>query len=502
MLKDTDDVAWRRASPYSVLFFLGRTIRLLAKNAAQVLAPLAAYLVAFGGDLQSKLTVIAVVLAIGVALVSVLRYWFFRFSIGTDAVLIRDGIVRKRQLDIKFDRIQGINTEQNIVYRYLGLVTVSFDTAGSAGSEAELPAVPTALAESLRDSIGKHDGAAGASPEEREERTMELLRLNAGDMVRIGLADRRALVIFAVIAPLMEQIGDRGRQLVADFAEDAARRFGELDAQLGFALLAVSVVAVLVLLAVLSVAAAFLRYHDFRLVKVGDRLRARAGLLTRHENALDLGKIQVVRLTQGIVLGFFRRFRLQARSATSGGRQQSDRILTVPVADDDFANEFLRLALAPEAGTLPSDPRDAGFTGVSRRYMLPRIFLFAVLPAVTGFLVFLPTEGAAALLTLAWVPVGSLLVYRAWRRCGFALDADGLVRRVGLFGYRLDAFLFRKVQRVTLRQSWFQRRRRLANVQVFLASGHVTIPYIGLRMACDLQDYMLYKSESSLKAWH
>ncbi|NNE61063.1 MAG: PH domain-containing protein, partial [Woeseia sp.] len=122
-----DSGSWRRTSPFAILFFLGRIVRLIAKNAWQSLAPLAALLVAYQGDLVSKLTLGGVAFTVFIVAASLLSYWFFRFQIGDDAILIRQGVFKKKQLDIKFDRIQGINTKQNPVYRLLGLVTVSFD---------------------------------------------------------------------------------------------------------------------------------------------------------------------------------------------------------------------------------------------------------------------------------------------------------------------------------------------------------------------------------------
>jgi len=71
-----------------------------------------------------------------------------------------------------------------------------------------------------------------------------------------------------------------------------------------------------------------------------------------------------------------------------------------------------------------------------------------------------------------------------------------------LIGYRLDVLLFRKVQRVTVRQSWFQARRGLAELRVYLASGSVRIPYIPYEAAAALRDYILYKVESSDRSWH
>ena len=48
-----------------------------------------------------------------------------------------------------------------------------------------------------------------------------LLQLDWRDMIRIGLADRRALIIFAVIGPLMEQMGDDIESYVEQTLETA-----------------------------------------------------------------------------------------------------------------------------------------------------------------------------------------------------------------------------------------------------------------------------------------
>ena len=166
-MKPPEPGTWRRTSPLAILFFLGKLLRDIVKNAWQSFAPIAALLIASSGNLVDRLTLVGVVAVILVIVASVLRYWFFRFRITEDSVLIREGVIKKKQLDIKFDRIQGINTEQNIVYRYLDLVTVSFDTAGSSGDEGNLPAVSSAFAAALREKIGRPLGRAGAvdSPE-------------------------------------------------------------------------------------------------------------------------------------------------------------------------------------------------------------------------------------------------------------------------------------------------------------------------------------------------
>ena len=95
-----------------------------------------------------------------------------------------------------------------------------------------------------------------------------------------------------------------------------------------------------------------------------------------------------------------------------------------------------------------------------------------------------------------------LFSYREWRRAGYILSAEGLVRRSGLIGYRSVALLYRKVQRITVTQSRYQRKKDLASLRVYMASGSVRIPFIDHTTAKQLRDYILYKVESSRQAWH
>jgi putative membrane protein len=110
--------------------------------------------------------------------------------------------------------------------------------------------------------------------------------------------------------------------------------------------------------------------------------------------------------------------------------------------------------------------------------------------------------GLVGSIALLWVPLVAALSWRHWRRAGYLHDDDEMVRRSGLLGYRTVSLLFRKVQRVTVTQSRYQRRKNLASLRMHMASGSVRVPYINHTTAQQLRDYILYRVESSQKAWH
>jgi putative membrane protein len=474
--------------------------------------------------------------------IALLRYWFFRFRLEEDRVLIHQGVLKRTALDLPFDRIQGINVERSLVDRILGLVTIRLDTAGTIVAEGRLPSVSSGMADwlrtrvdgSRRESAGEEDSGAAEIPvsdsptaaDVHRQRAMEhgqttardqlLLRLTPADMFRIGLADRTALVFAGALAILAE-----AAEPVQRLIGGAVASLWNAMASLGipgqvFAAAAV-VLAIVVVFLLGAVASAFLRHHDFTLWRRGTAYRTRGGLLTQKEVVVETAKIQQLTLSQNVVMRWFARYRFGALPAGALPMQGADTPSTLEVAQNlgipltkaPLAEQLHRELFGAEGNGLTLVPSNPGFMRVSPHYVRALMIRITVVPVAAGALAPLLWSGAAgawlaplAIWWTGWVVLSGLIALQCWRRRGYLHDEDGLASRRGLIGNRVDAFLFRKVQGVTLRRSPLQRRRGLATVEVHLASGVVTVPYIDHGTACRLRDYILYKVESSRRRWH
>jgi putative membrane protein len=217
---------------------------------------------------------------------------------------------------------------------------------------------------------------------------------------------------------------------------------------------------------------------------------------------MDLQKIQTLRLQQGIVQSWLGRFTMTARQAISGRKQRNSKMFTVPVVTADKADQLRKLILSPAGGHLTQDPRSTLFQPVSGYYLRSRILYLGLLPATLLAAACIAAAGVVGLAALLWLPLVALISWRSWRRAGYLHDDDELVRRSGVLGFRTVALLFRKVQRVTVTQSRFQRRKNLASLRLYMASGSVRVPYIAVATAEQLRDYILYRVETSQQAWH
>ena len=496
---------WHHTSPLAAIFYLGKIYQAIARNAIQSLAPLAAFLVAYQGDLTGKLIIGGGGFVAITIVASIVRYWFFRYKISDDSILIREGVIKKTQLDIKFDRIQAINTRQNVIFRAFDLVTVHFDTAGSAKQEGHLPAIKTALADSLKDRIQRESRGKGAPVEFNAEEdaaasATTLLRLNARDMVRIGLSSNRALVFLVFLGPIIDALTQEVDENIEESAV-AAVEAGQVSLANGISFGLLMVLGVLVFLMIASIIGAFLRYHNFVLESDNDVFRSTGGLLTRHEHSVNFAKIQALFATQNPMLRLFGRLRLRAKQASSGKPGRGKHFI-IPLCEPEQLPTIAGEVFGDEFQSVDLDPGTGDYQKISPRYIRSRVILTGILPAVafTG-LMMVPT-GLSALVFLGWIPINALVVWTIYRKFGYHIATDGMLIRRGFLGFRVVAFVHRKVQRISVTQTMPQKRKGLATLRIYLASGTIKLPYVDFEMAKQLRDYVLYKVESSKLAWH
>ena len=540
---------WRRISPFAIVVFFASTIRTIIGNGINLATSFGIVALLSSLDFLSSgpLWALAVLLALaGIGIRALVRYWFFRFRLEEDRILIRQGFLKRTALDLPFDRVQAIHVERSLMHRLFGLVTVRIETSGSAAAEGLLSTISSELADWLRDRVERDCGinpvaAPGnlafpvpADPEAPAPHT--LLRLKNGDMVRIGLADYRIFLLAAALG------GVTSESWLDGVADSVASMFADRSLQI----LVVAAIGLVFLIAIVftlaALASAFLRHHDFTLWRKGTVLHSRGGLLTQKEVVVEVARVQCIALSQNLVMRWFRRFKLSALTAganpaTDGNARSQLELsanLQVPLLDGAMAESLRREVFGDEAKELSLRPTNPGFVRVSPWYIRAVALRIALIPlALAAFvLVFVALietvvwyiehgsfgrefssdpSAVVALLEwgqplapwyLAWLLASILIAWQLWRRRAVLRADEGLAACRGLLGYRVDAFLFRKVQSVKAKQSPLQRRKRLATLEIQLASCKVTVPYIDHSNACRLRDYILWTVESGHQRWY
>ena len=409
---------------------------------------------------------IALVLLGAVVLVVLAAIWGFlswratTYGVVGGAFRLRQGVLQKSERTIPLEHVQSVDTVQGVVQRIFGVYEVRVETAGGGSTEpdASLPALARGATEALRREI---EGARKAPVDAEEETGPEVLRrLSTRDLLIAGATSGQIGVALSLLAV--------GSQVFDEFlSETFLRNLVESVAPnaLILALILVPVVALVAWL--LAIAGTVLSYFGFTLSRDGDFLYIKRGLLERREATIPLGRIQAVRVSEGILRQPFGLASLRVESAGYGESAGVSAVM-FPLLPRREVQALLRAA-APEFAVAP--PLNPLPRRALRRYVF-RATVPALVLAVAAILVpLLVFDVAFGLSALALVPLFALYGWLQFRDAGWALAENRLVVRSRSLARVTAVAPRRRLQSRSILQSPFQRRLRLATFETRVASG-------------------------------
>ena len=469
-----------RQSPIALVFIAWRFVRRLGLSAL-----LAAVVFLTRGGNGIGVGALAITAATVLVIFSSLSWWRFTFVAVGDELIVTKGILSVQRIVIPLDRVQSVAIDQRLAHRIIGLVRVAVDTAGSSQAEFEIDAVDRRRAEALRRlaADARNDRpTAGAQPGAADAEVVEVLvQRSVGDLVLVGLtgAPWAGLVIFAPLLAFGDELGQ-----LSGWIEGLSDRAVEVgDRSIGSLVLVVFglILVVTVLGAALQVTREILTNWDVALVRTASGLRRTAGLLSTTSRSSTVRRIQSITTDDTPPqrwLGF-----THVRLRVFG-----DNDLSLPGAQPD---ELARLrALVLGATSPPVLDRM-----ISRWSVFRAVRNAAVLTVFVTVALWLAVGGWAALSLLA-VPAQWVIARRRWRRRRWGL-ADGLLAESYEFLHRHTAEVpIVKAQFVTVRQSFFERRKGLATVRLQSADGYLAVPMIDVGDAMAVRDLVLHAVET------
>lgn len=104
-----------------------------------------------------------------------LRYKNFTFAFMDTGMLIREGVVYKKRIDIPYSAIENVAVDKPLVQRLLGIGTLVIDTAGGDEKEGILPGVDSPD-ETMNELLEMIKSVKGSGEKERSEKSLSLLK--------------------------------------------------------------------------------------------------------------------------------------------------------------------------------------------------------------------------------------------------------------------------------------------------------------------------------------
>lgn len=481
----------RRLHPFSFVFRMASSMRQLLLPGLFVLLAGAR-----GGDGWQAW---GMLLLVPFTLVAIAQSLVFRYRMDPDGLAIHSGLLFRHQRLVPYERIQNIDAVQNVVHRALGVVDVRLETAGGHEPEAHLSVVSLAAFEELRDRVQTGRAVLAdvrplqGAPEDAvhaEAAPRTLLRLSPRELVACGLIQGRGLIVLGALFGLVWEAGLMDRMTGAVFGEQMAGRgvvreflrsmFGQtVLAPARIAITAAAFGAFLIVTRLFSVGWALVRLHGFHLQRIGDDLRADFGLFTRVAATIPIRRIQSVTVHEGPLHRLFDRVSIRVDTAGGDADQavQLQRQWLAPVVRPADALRLLRDILpavdVAEVAWQPVEPRGVRRVRI-RRLALAAAISLAIAPVL---------RSAAPVVFVAMALFGELDARRSVAALGWGLTGSGVLFRSGWIWRRQTIAPFTKIQAVIVRESPFDRRLRMASLEVDTAgmgqTGHrIAVPYL------------------------
>ena len=359
-----------------------------------------------------------------------LRFARFRYRLTTEALEITDGIFSRRERRIPIDRIQDVSHSQTPLRRMLKIVTITVETASSAGAEATLDALTQDEADALRHElqrVTRHQTGKVDSESPPEEALLH--RCSTRELTLLGLTDNRAgLLVLGALLVLQEL-----SEVVEERMARAATLLGHYLAQRGSSVLLtifVIIVAFIVAGWIVSVAVTWLKFGGFTLQEREGVFIRRYGVLTTREQAMPRRYLQILRLEQTWLRRLLGLVVVRAENAGSAldpkGAQKTGVDVFVPAARSHLAD-----ALVPRV--LPGVSAQPELTKASSVLWQRWGIRGAMLGAAIGAGGWLGSHSVWWALFAALPIVTIALGFAAHRQLGWAIDGDVLAVRWGIF---------------------------------------------------------------------
>jgi putative membrane protein len=500
-----------RQSTIAIVFILGKIFRILVRQLWAVIL-----IVLFNPKKQvfNSITLFILALAAVGAVISIISWFNYYFFIKDGELRLEKGVFRKSKINVPLDRIQTVNFKQTLLHQAFNVVSIEIDTAGSVGKEFSLQALKREQAEALRDYVenykskvespavrqsGIEQGVENQRPEQPTANyqlpTAKLLfRLTLADLMKIGISQNHLRTAGIIMAFFISFLDDLENALNFNLGKEIDKLPGMVEQNEVFFYLLLGVPFFLTISFLFTLVRTVLRYFGLQFWRTERGFKMNSGLFTRNEVSVNLSKIQFLRWSSSPLKRLFGMTAvrvLQAASVQVGRKLAVD----VPGCYQQHLTA-IRHSYFPEEKDLPFEEHR-----VHPRIIRRQMMVQGLLPAGLLMLLTWSWLGTNIWIWALWLPTALWLSIRYYRNWRWHISEAGLRTAWGVFNRQGVLLQWYKVQAVTVRQSWFQRRYGLSSVVFFTAAGAVNVPYIPLEKARAVQDFVLYKIETDRRDW-
>ncbi|MXX94089.1 MAG: PH domain-containing protein [Gammaproteobacteria bacterium] len=496
----------------------------------------------FGVHWSFRLLVLCLGVLIVQLAISVFKFWTLRFRWDDKKISTKTGLGSQKILDFDWFNVRSILLTQSPLQRLLKVADISLVTAGSSDNTIEIPYIPYALALEWENRVKSQtveqvpsqpdsDSSMVDSKVESAEQPGELIhKLSFRDLLRATFANGNVLVdaIFGFVvlgvayvvyrfvyqvlvhapsvfeldegpfAILREQVGATMSDLPANFAADTTSLVEVVLPFTGLAItqhphgqlflfISLALITSIVFYLIRRILYVF-SYHNFALTQQGIHMRSEFGLRTKNRLTIRRDRVQSTSFSTNFVERSLNRGNVELDSVSKHKNLRSH----IPYVTNDCADRVLHLVNEEAPTPITMSPFTQRFTPLHVLNLVHDLVISVVLVlSVTLVLIatFIPfTRGLIWPYSLFLVGYAIVATWIGWKQDGYIIDNGFLLqKRGGIGSWSVKVVPLQKIQRVSIKQSWIQRRSNRSTIRFHSASETLSIRYLNLPKAEEMK---------------
>ncbi len=258
---------------------------------------------------------------------TILYYINFYFYVKNGEFILKKGYLRKKIINIPLERIQSVNTKQNLFQQILNVVSLEIDTAGSVGKELKIHALEKSFAVELQNSLHAQKAEPVTTEQAGKEIKKEsaekvILKLSPIDLLKIGISQnhlRTGLIILVFGSQIYQNISDLFKNQAEKYSTEVESFMENSD----WAIIVTMALFFLVISVLFSLFRTLFKYFDFKLLKKNDTIRIESGLINKRNIIVPHSKVQELNWETGPIKSIFGIYHLVFKQAVSKQTKKS-----------------------------------------------------------------------------------------------------------------------------------------------------------------------------------
>lgn len=430
---------------------------------------------------------------LGSSLYGLIKWFTFTYHVEDDEILIKSGIFVKQKRYIRFERIQSIDASEGIFQRLFSLVKVTIDTAGTSSGKAEvvLTAVTKEEAQTFQTLLYKSKNIPAEEEQvgDCNEETFHIKSNKKDDGKTVFNMSFKEIFLMALTSGSVGVVASGGLAIISQLSEyiELDKVYSKVQALVALAsvLLIIFIIIVGLMIAyIIATIGILVKYAYFTVKKTENDLVITRGLLERRQLTIPIDKLQAIRIVENIIrqpLGYATVY-AETASGSLEDRENS-KVMLFPLIKKSQLETILKLVTNDYTAedSIKPVPKKALIRYIFRQWIIwfPVIVILIYFFRPIGYLSF-----GLLLLGLIW---GYLL----YREAGWNIAGNQVTLCYRYVSKHTYIVRMNKIQPLSIKQSWSQRRGQLGSVTVFSKAGPG--PSSGKVVDLDREDYLIIK---------